>query len=662
MKICPQCSKTYEDFFESCLVDLTPLRLMETSQVANDNVAPQTNVNNANFNNPGFNNANFGNQGFNNSQTSPVANNNTPNQGLNLTSPNSNSPLKQSLINQNQLKQNANLDPSQEVGSLNSTNIKPSSKSSSDDLVGQILDKRYEITGILGKGGMGVVYKGRQLQMERVVAIKVLYGHKVTNLESIKSFKEEAKSIAQIKHHHIVTLLDFGMDEKGQPYLVMDYLPGIDLHSSIVQGGTLDLTRAKTIFKQVINGLNFAHKIGIVHKDLKPENIMLSNRNNDPDWVTILDFGLSSLKPKAKPNFGKVSNVVAQSPMGSPPYMSPEQCLAEENLDNRSDIYSLAVVIFEALSGQLPFTAKSPLELMNCHVSRPPTLLMNVNETTEPYKALTSVLAKALEKDKENRYKNVIEFEEALDEAFDRDALNVKVVAQRKQAQSHNQEFTNELKNISTNSLYSFDDIEEEAQPKDIRPQVYTNIPNTSDENIIAKFKTFIFKIFSKDNWSFLNISTTNLPNLKKKLLQCAFCGTPAQSGLRFCMNCQRELISAEELLKLRRSQGDFSLKSIANSQIDKSKNQVQFNRTRQVSGGGGGISIDPGIIKMIVAALITIGILGGGYYYLNSVKHDTTNTSQTSKLKKKSGKYSKYSKYHKYKRVKKQVKSKLNK
>ncbi len=662
MKICPQCSKTYEDFFESCLVDLTPLKSSNENSQANglggsllvNNQSNSANpnlvnnqVNSANPNSvdnqPNYPDFNSGNP-FNKNNSVGIDN------SFNENSPKTSSrisPIKESLSSQAQAQKAA--------VKLSSANQSSLTNKKSDDMVGSVLDKRYEIVGVLGKGGMGVVYKGRQLQMERIVAIKVLYGHKVTNLESIKAFKEEAKSIAQIKHHHIITLLDFGMDEKGQPYLVMDYLPGIDLHSTIMQKGILNLEKAKNIFKQVINGLNFAHKIGIVHKDLKPENIMLTTRNNDPDWVTILDFGLSSLKPKAKPNFGKVSNIVAQAPMGSPPYMSPEQCLSEENLDNRSDIYSLGIVIFEALSGELPFSAKSPLELMNCHVSRPPTLLMNVNSTCEPYKALTNVLAKALEKDKENRYKNVIEFEEALDEAFERDSVNVKVEAQRKQAQTHNQEFANELKNISNNSFYSFDDIDEDNSQSETITKVYTTAENVVSENLIAKLKNSWFKIFSKDNWSFINISSVSLPNLKKKLTQCAFCGTPAQAGLRFCMSCQRELISAEELLKLRRSQGDFSLKSIASSQLDKGKNQVQFSRAKNV----GSLS-DGSLIKVLIYFLITIGVIGGGYYYMNTVKHDEQNLKQHLTAKKKTGKYSKYSKYRKNKKIKKQVNSRI--
>jgi serine/threonine-protein kinase len=240
-----------------------------------------------------------------------------------------------------------------------------------DPLVGTRLGDRYEIVSIIGRGGMGVVYKARQEQMDKLMAIKMLHSHMVSDSEAVKRFYREAKTVSQVRHHHIVTLYDFGMSSQGQPFLVMDFLQGTSLKDELKKNGPLSFERADRIFGQVVDGLASAHKMDVVHRDLKPENIVLSSTGTGEDWITLVDFGLSKLKePKTQDAYQitKTGDVC-----GSPPYMSPEQCLAASAVDPRSDIYSLAVVVYESLSGFLPYKAKSAIEMMDAHLYQPAT-------------------------------------------------------------------------------------------------------------------------------------------------------------------------------------------------------------------------------------------------------------------------------------------------
>ncbi len=169
-----------------------------------------------------------------------------------------------------------------------------------DPLVGQKLSDRYEVVSVVGRGGMGVVYKVRQEYMDRYMAIKILHSHMVADSEAVKRFFREAKTVSQVKHHHIITLYDFGMSKLGQPYLVMDYLDGVSLKTEIKDNGPVSIDRAANIYAQVCDALASAHSVNLVHRDLKPENIMLSVSGGMEDWVTLVDFGLSKLRDNKK--------------------------------------------------------------------------------------------------------------------------------------------------------------------------------------------------------------------------------------------------------------------------------------------------------------------------------------------------------------------------
>jgi len=304
-------------------------------------------------------------------------------------------------------------------------------ENSQDSLIGTRLANRYEIVSVVGKGGMGVVYRAYQEMMDRHMAIKMLHSHMVTNPEAMQRFLREAKTIAQVQHHHIVTLYDFGVTEVGLPYLVMDYLEGISLKHLVQTSEMLTFERANRIFKQVVDGLAAAHAHGVVHRDLKPENIMLTRQKDDVDWVVLVDFGLSKLKDiegERAASITKVGNIC-----GSPPYMSPEQCLSTGVVDPRSDIYSLAIVAYEVLTKKLPFSAKSAMEMFECHLYKEPIPFNQVHPELKVATEITNVLRKALEKEPENRYSTVQEFGAALQEALMRDAVKIKAINYRAQ-------------------------------------------------------------------------------------------------------------------------------------------------------------------------------------------------------------------------------------
>ncbi|HNG19189.1 MAG TPA: serine/threonine-protein kinase, partial [Candidatus Obscuribacter sp.] len=293
-----------------------------------------------------------------------------------------------------------------------------------DPLVGTRLGDRYEIVSVIGRGGMGVVYKARQEQMDKLMAIKMLHSHMVSDSEAVKRFYREAKTVSQVRHHHIVTLYDFGMSSQGQPFLVMDFLEGMSLKDELKHHGPLSFERAERIFSQVVDALASAHAMNVVHRDLKPENILLSTQNQNSDWVTLVDFGLSKLKePKTQDAYTitKTGDVC-----GSPPYMSPEQCLAASAVDPRSDIYSLAVVVYECLSGVLPYTAKSAIEMMDCHLYGSPIPFNQSSQDMKVCSELTNFFARSLQKEPEARQADIIEFGKELKEALSRDSIKLK--------------------------------------------------------------------------------------------------------------------------------------------------------------------------------------------------------------------------------------------
>ncbi|HEX8144132.1 MAG TPA: protein kinase [Pyrinomonadaceae bacterium] len=263
-----------------------------------------------------------------------------------------------------------------------------------DPLIGYVIDGRYRIDAKLGIGGMGAVYKGTRLLIGDEVAIKVLHKEQVAVPEAAERFRREAQAAARLKHANAVSVYDFGVSQEGLFYLVMELVEGESVRSIIRQRGPLTPTATAEIITQVCAALDEAHRHGIIHRDIKPDNIMV-HQGVAGLRVKVLDFGIAKLRDQAVSNLTQTGSV-----MGTPHYMSPEQCIGEE-LDSRSDIYSLGIVMYEMLAGVVPFNSPTSTAVVVQHVNQPPPPIRAMNMSIpQPVEA---VVLHALEKRREAR-------------------------------------------------------------------------------------------------------------------------------------------------------------------------------------------------------------------------------------------------------------------
>jgi len=284
-----------------------------------------------------------------------------------------------------------------------------------DPFIGRtILEGQFEILQKIGTGGMGSVYKASQPAMNRMVAIKILHPKLAGRRDLTSRFRREARAMSQLTHPNTTKVFMYGeLPEDGSLYIVMEYLEGRNLNQTVRKGGPIPVDRAIPILVAVCGALDEAHQMGIVHRDLKPENIFLCRVGNIPDFPKVLDFGLAKVTERQmRPG----SIVLTQEGMvfGTPEFMSPEQAQGR-TLDPRSDVYSLAVILYEVLTGKLPFDAKTPMEYIQKHVLEPP---ISINERvagmTFPV-GLWEVIAKALAKRPDDRFQTAAEFALALE-------------------------------------------------------------------------------------------------------------------------------------------------------------------------------------------------------------------------------------------------------
>jgi len=286
-----------------------------------------------------------------------------------------------------------------------------------DPMVGTCLMGKYDIIDVIGHGGMGVVYKGRQVLMDRTVAIKMLQSQHIADSMSVKRFHQEGKAASKMNHPHVITVYDFGVTPtSGQPFIVMDYLLGTDLSQIIKEEGQLGVERSLKILAQSTDALDHAHRMGVIHRDLKPSNIMLIDYEDEKDYVKVVDFGVAKLisaggEQQRLTQIGEVC--------GSPVYMSPEQCQGLE-LDSRSDIYSMGIVIYETLTGRLPILGKTMVETMSKHITEPPPRFTEVRPDLYIPERLEAVVFKALAKDRADRHQSMAELTRDLETAIPR--------------------------------------------------------------------------------------------------------------------------------------------------------------------------------------------------------------------------------------------------
>lgn len=276
-----------------------------------------------------------------------------------------------------------------------------------DPLIGKILAERYRITELVGAGRFSIVYKGQHLFMDRSVAMKTLQSNLVEDQTIIKRFEKEAVALSKLRHPNIVSVYDCFVHTNGQPFLVMDFLDGHTLEELLNERGAIPPKLMRAIIFQASAGLAHAHQSGVLHRDIKPDNIILLPREKTDERVRLLDFGFALLQ-------GDLERLTLSGTLcGSPAYISPERWKGKE-LDARSDIYSLAVVMFQGLTGQLPFKASSLEELRNMHVSQEPPKIGDILPSLKDDQVAHQILAKALAKDPEDRYQTMKDFHNAI--------------------------------------------------------------------------------------------------------------------------------------------------------------------------------------------------------------------------------------------------------
>ncbi|MDQ2647711.1 MAG: serine/threonine protein kinase, partial [Myxococcota bacterium] len=277
--------------------------------------------------------------------------------------------------------------------------------------IGQLIEGKYRIVRLVGEGGMGSVYEGQAVRINRRVAIKVLHAAFSGNQEVMQRFEREAQAAGRIGNDHILEVLDLGSLPDGDHYIVMEFLDGESLSARIRARGRMSPQELTPLIRQVLVGLGAAHTAGIVHRDLKPDNIfILKEKLGRPDFVKIIDFGISKFQPLSGDGM-KMTRTGAV--MGTPYYMSPEQASGSHEADQRSDLYSVGVMMFEAVTGRVPFDAGTFNQLMfKIVLAEVPTVESIVPDIDPAY---SSVIAKAMARDVSFRFQDSTEFVEALD-------------------------------------------------------------------------------------------------------------------------------------------------------------------------------------------------------------------------------------------------------
>ena len=276
--------------------------------------------------------------------------------------------------------------------------------------VGSILDNKYKLVSLLGEGGMGAVYEAQHELINRRLAVKFLHPQYANNDEVVTRFQREAQAAAKIGHENIIEITDMGTAADDAPYIVMEYLEGMDVKGILETEGVQSVERTARIMVQALSALQAAHDVQIIHRDLKPENIYLIQKSSNPDYVKLLDFGISKFKELETD--GQKALTQTGTVLGTPHYMSPEQARGEQNLTPRSDIYAMGVIMYQMLTGHLPFDAPNYNALLIKILTEDPPLPEVLNPDLPEDIAETIKIAMA--RDPEDRFLDCDEFKSRL--------------------------------------------------------------------------------------------------------------------------------------------------------------------------------------------------------------------------------------------------------
>jgi serine/threonine protein kinase len=273
-----------------------------------------------------------------------------------------------------------------------------------------------QILELAGRGGKSLVYKAWQRTLDRIVAVKVLSGEAICGEDGIKRFQKEAKLTSALEHPNIVKIFAFGVSGAGQPYLVMEFLDGHSLATELRENGRLPLQKFKSVFLPLLAALNCAHQAGLIHRDIKPQNIMLCPVTEPGGTVKLLDFGIARSFSEGEQGIQNLTT--SGNLIGTPAYMSPEQCW-EKQLDGRSDLYSLACVMYESIAGEPPFSGETPLEVIQKQTFEPIPTVAELSRKANIDRQLAEVVLAGLSKDPGLRPQNALDFAHKLDKALE---------------------------------------------------------------------------------------------------------------------------------------------------------------------------------------------------------------------------------------------------
>jgi serine/threonine-protein kinase len=270
----------------------------------------------------------------------------------------------------------------------------------SDEYIGKTVAGRYKVEAMLGEGGMGKVYKATQVALDKPIVLKVLRQALLSDERTVARFQREAKAASRLNHPNSIGVIDFGQTEDGALYMAMEYVNGKDLHHILSREWPIPEVRIIRIVSQVLSALSDAHKASVIHRDLKPENIMVEQRRGDPDFVKVLDFGIAKIMDGS----GEEGPALTRAGFvcGTPEYMSPEQARGAQ-LDPRSDLYAVGVILYQLTSGLLPFDSDSAVGFATKHLTEvpPPPSKRRPDARISP--AMERLIIKALAKDPNER-------------------------------------------------------------------------------------------------------------------------------------------------------------------------------------------------------------------------------------------------------------------
>ncbi|MDY7230775.1 serine/threonine-protein kinase [Hyalangium rubrum] len=289
--------------------------------------------------------------------------------------------------------------------------MRSQSANEADEYIGKTLARKYRVEALIGEGGMGKVFRARQLALDKPVVLKVLRQSLLSDERTVARFQREAKAASRLNHPNSISILDFGQAEDGALFIAMEFVPGQDLHQILSREWPLQESRVVRIVSQVLSALADAHGAGVIHRDLKPENIMVEQRRNDADFVKVLDFGIAKITDSTGEDGPALTR--AGFVCGTPEYMSPEQARGAA-LDHRSDLYAVGVILYQLTTGLLPFESDSAVGFATKHLTEEPPPPSRRRPEARISTGLERLILRALSKNPDDRPANAEAFKAEL--------------------------------------------------------------------------------------------------------------------------------------------------------------------------------------------------------------------------------------------------------